>query len=162
MTGFKDYQNLGVKFGNKKKMTQFAFRFKKHRSKAQIKDTVDELVGMINTAQKKKGVPLGGRVLINTLYDGGLAWRAGKMTRFGQNIHLFDPDDEYTFEGKKFQNTFKNFNIIIETHPLTGGCTNGKNNCLWGCLFRHFGGEDNMPKCIHKPWNLKKALQGRA
>ena len=155
LAGFKDYQNLDVKFGNKKKMTQFAFRFKKSRSKAQIKKTVSELVQMINTAQTNKGVPVGGRVLINTLYD-DLWWRSGKMTRFGENIHLFDPDDEYTFEGEKFQSTFKAFNIIVETHPLTGGCTNGKNNCLWGCLFRHFGGEEQMPGCIRKPWNLKK------
>ncbi len=129
MDGFKDYQNLDVKFGNKKKMTQFAFRFKKPRTKAQIKQTVDQLVSRINQAQTKKGLALEGRVLVNTLYD-DLWWRSGKMTRFGDAVHLFDPNDEYTFEGEKFQNTFKSFNIIVETYPMTGGCSNGKNNCL--------------------------------
>lgn len=40
-----------------------------------------------------------------------------------------------------------------------GGCDGKLNNCLWKCLRDAFGGVDQMPANINKPWKLKKMLK---
>ena len=156
--GFRKAKVLDVNFTKKKKLVQFAFRNETPKDKTFIKNAVKTLVKEIKVRQAKNSVDVGGRVFINTLYDETFGWRAGHQFKFDEEISVFDPNNEYEVqEGKKFQNKFKHFNVIIETYPKAGGMDKF-NNCLYTCLLQFYNFQNMVPEIINSPNKLKRKL----
>ena len=108
---------------------------------------------------------LEGHMMVTTKFDFG--WRNGKGTKIeSEDPDLFDLSDYYQEEipdkwkDKLYkQDEFKSFAIYLLPVKKVGGCDGKLNNCLWKCLRDAFGGKDEMPDNVNRPWKLKRMLK---
>lgn len=117
-------------------------------------DEVKAHVSRFSKQYKEKGIK--GQFCVSCLFPFG--WRSGDVFDIGDKVQIYDPNQWYSGDDIDFDEKCSRFAVYVlgATKP-EGGC-NKYNDCLFQCIRQAFGGEDNMPKALNKPWKLKSLL----
>ncbi len=116
-------------------------------------DQVREYMTVYSKKYREKGKK--GKVIVSCLFPFG--WRSGYTTEIGQDVDVYDPNNWYNQDVGFDEKCTRVAMYVIGGADAAGGCDK-YNDCLFHCIRQAYGGEENMPQPVDKPWKLKKLL----